>query len=288
MKITDRCARQGDELLLICDFSPLKSGQSEAYAPAQDLDADFICVAYLPGKAVRASSMALAQVIREISGRDAIFNLGTRDINKLAIQSLLLGAQLSGLENVLVLRGDPFTQKQLASVKQVDDFRPTELIHAINQMNQGLDYKGLKLDSPTDFCVGATADLSRGLQAEAALTARKVSAGAHFIVTQPVFEERDVDAFLRAFAAVQGGSLAVPIFWGLQVFAPGGFIFSHVPEWIQRDLEGGREGTEIALQVMQGLRRSGFKRFYLIPPILKGGARDYRAAQQVISGARQG
>jgi len=287
MKITDRCAQQGDETLFICDYSPPKSGGVETLQPARHLDAEYICVAYNPGKAVRVNSAALAFMIKRETGRDAIFNLSPRDMNKLALQSLLLGAQLLGLENVLVLQGDPFTQKQLADVKDVSDFTSTGMMQAIARMNEGLDYKGLKLDYPTGFCTGATMDLGRGIEHEAVLAHKKVEAGAQFFLTQPVFSADTVHQFLETYKATTGQPLSQPIFWGVQIFVQGGVIFSSVPERIRADLEKGRDGVEIALETLAAFREAGINRVYLIPPILKGGARDYEAAQSVLSAGKQ-
>jgi len=255
MKITDRCAQQGDETLFICDFSPPKSGGPDTWKPAKNLNAEYICVAYNPGKAVRVNSAALACTIKKETGRDAIFNLSPRDMNKLALQSLLLGAQLLGLNNVLVLQGDPFTQKQLASVKDVSDFTSTGLMQAIAQMNEGLDYKGQKLDHPTDFCIGATMDFGRGIEHEATLAHKKVEAGAHFLITQPIFSPDTVHQFLEIYEKNTRQSISQPIFWGLQIFIQGGVIFSSVPEYIRADLEKGRDGVEIALEILAKLRR---------------------------------
>ena len=152
MKVTDKCAAQGDQMLFVCDFSPLKSSASAGQVQnAAILDADYISVAYNPGKAVRVDSAALAYTIKQQAGRDVIFNLATRDMNKLAMQSHLLGAEMLGLENVMVIGGDPFTEKDLARQRDVSDFRPTELIQAIGEMNKGLDFKGFKLKTTDGY-----------------------------------------------------------------------------------------------------------------------------------------
>ncbi len=109
--------------------------------------------------------------------------------------------------------------------------------------------------------------------------------GAHFFLTQPVFSAEEVTAFLDAYQSVSGTELAQPVFFGLQVFRQGGIIFSNIPEEIRQDLDKGRDGTDIALEVLEQLQAFGLKRIYLIPPIIKGGARDYEAAQQVLKRA---
>jgi 5,10-methylenetetrahydrofolate reductase len=288
VKVTEKCATQGDELLFVCDFSPLKSSAAAAHVQnAAILDADYISVAYNPGKAVRADSAMLAYTIKQQAKKDVIFNLASRDMNKLAMQSHLLGAEMIGLENVMVVGGDRFNEKDLARQKEVSDFRPTELIQAIGGMNQGLDFKGFRLKTPTDICVGASIDLDRGVDREARLTYKKVKAGAQFFLAQPVFDKAEVVSFLDVYESTAGRELDEPVFFGLQVLVQGGVLFSNVPETIRQDLDKGRSGVDIALGLLAELQDMGIKRLYLIAPILKGGARDYAAAQTVIEAARR-
>jgi len=288
VKVTHKCAAQGEKMLFVCDFSPLKSSAAAGHVQnATALDADYISVAYNPGKAVRVDSAMLAYTIKQQARKDVIFNLATRDMNKLAMQSHLLGAELLGLENVMIVGGDPFTERDLARQRDVSDFTPTELIRAIGQMNQGFDFKGFKLKTQTDICAGASIDLGRGVEREARLTYRKVKAGAQYFLAQPVFDKAEIVSFLNAFESTAGSALAQPVFFGLQVLVKGGVLFSNVPENIAQDLDKGRKGLDIALELLADLQEMGIKRIYLIAPILKGGARDYEAAQAVIE-ATQG
>lgn len=288
MKVTEKCAAQGDQLLFVCDFSPLKSSAAAEHVQnAAILDADYISVAYNPGKAVRADSAMLAYTIKQQAKKDVIFNLATRDMNRLAMQSHLLGAEMLGLENVMIIGGDPFTERDLTSVQDVSDFRPTELIQAVGEMNQGLDFKGFKLKTPTDICAGASIDLDRGVAREARLTYQKVKTGAQFFLAQPAFDKGKILSFLNAYESIAGQELGQPVFFGLQVLVKGGVLFSNVPDSIKQNLDRGRKGTDIALELLAELQEIGIKRIYLIAPILKGGARDYEAAQEVIEAARR-
>lgn len=287
MKVTERCAVQGEETIFICDFSPPRFADAAAIERAKSIDPDFICVAYNPGRAVRVDSAMLAHAIKTHTGRDVIFNFSTRDMNKLAIQSHLLGAQMLGLENVVVIKGDVFTAKDRALVKDVSDFTPSELVRAIESMNQGLDFRGSTLRAPTDLCIGGAIDLGRGTDKEAVLTHAKVEAGAQFFITQPVFSTEEISGFLETYHKLTGHSLAQPVFWGLQVLVKDGVIFSGVPESVRAKLEKGREGADIAQELLGEFQDFGISRVYLVPPILKGGARDYEAAQRVLEGARR-
>jgi methionine synthase / methylenetetrahydrofolate reductase (NADH) len=288
MKVTDKVRESGGVPVFICDFSPPRGADPEGIAPAKELEADYICVAYNPGKAVRVDSAAMASAIKRAVGREVVFNLATRDMNKLALQSHLLGAQMSGLENLVVLAGDAFSERDRSQATEVADFRPTELIASIAAMNAGTDYKGSRLWYPTDFCIGASIDLTRGVAREARLAHRKAQAGAHFFLTQPIFNPAEIGEFQQAYAAITGTEMARPIFWGVQILEKDGVIFSSVPPEVRCELEAGRPGTDIALALLRQVFDAGVRTIYLVPPILRGGARKYDAAQTVLAEARRG
>jgi 5,10-methylenetetrahydrofolate reductase len=282
-KVTDWTSRATGRPSVICDYSPPRSGSpSDIAHPPQE--ADFISVAYNPGRAVRVNSVAMAATLERSYNVRCIFTLATRDMNRLALESLLLGAQSLGLENVIVVAGDPFPASDRVSTP-VDDYRPTELIAAIARMNTGIDYRGGQLRNPTGFCIGATADLGRGVVAEARLAVLKVAAGADFLITQPVFDLEDVRRFNDACHAAAVEPLTAPIYYGVGLMEPDGVSFSRVPQGVLDELADGRSGVEIALQVWEGLRQAGVSDCYLVPPIRRSGARNYEAARQFLQRA---
>jgi 5,10-methylenetetrahydrofolate reductase len=285
-KVTERCFEATGRTTFICDFSPPRSGDPGLLQQA-DIDADFISVAYNPGRSVRVNAPMLAAAVKQRVGKEVIFTLATRDMNKLALQSQLLGAQMLGLENVIVVRGDPFSDRDLTMVKLVDDYRPTQLIAAIARMNQGVDFRDSNLRAPTDFGIGATVDLGRGVQNEAELAHRKAAAGAQFFITQPIFDPAEAARFREVYAETAGGPLEAPVFYGLQVLEPDGIIFSTVPQSVRQELEAGRSGVEIALELYQKFRECGLHNVYLVPPIRRGGARNYAAAKEVLAAVKR-
>ena len=286
VKVTDRSFESTGHTSIICDFSPPRTGDPQSFAQP-NLDADFISVAYNPGRAVRVNSAMLAAGSKGETGKDVLFTLATRDMNKLALESLLLGGQMLGLDNVVVVQGDPFTQRDLDRVKDVSDFTPTQMISAIAEMNLGTDYREGQLRSPTDYCVGATLDLGRGIEAEAQLAHRKAQAGAHFFISQPIFDVDEAYLFREAFKASAGHDLELPVFFGLQVLEQDGIIFSSVPETVRQELEQGRPGVEIALELFHRFQQAGLHNIYLVPPIRRGGARGYGAAREVLAGVER-
>lgn len=286
-KVTKMCSEGRNSPVFICDFSPPRGANPSLLDGARSVDADFLCVAYSPGKSVRVDSVIAAHAIKQEVGKDVVFTIATRDMNKLAIQNHLLGASLLGLDNLIVVGGDGFTERDLTMVKDVSDFTPTGLIAAIKSMNQGTDYRGLNLRSSTDFCVGATIDLGRDIDREARLTHRKAVAGADFFITQPVYHLNKVERFKESYESAAGEKLSSPLFLGLQVLDAKGLIFGEVPEGIREDLDGGRDGTDIAIELLHQFVAEGVTNIYLVPPILRGGLRDYEAAQKVLEASKR-
>ena len=285
MKVTDAGFEVTGRPTFICDFSPPRSGNPQDVS-ATIPDADFLLVNRNPGRAVRADSAMAATLLRQRTGREVIFAFLTRDMNRLAVQSYLLGAQLLGLENVVVARGDRFAGRDTRLIRDVSDYRTTELIAALSEMNRSEDLRGRRLDSPTDFCVGATLDLSQGLESEAQLAARKVEAGARFLVTQPVYTTDDMERFYEGYEKANCQTCPVPIYWGLQLMEAGGVAFGSVPPRYREELAAGRSGVEIALEVYALFQEAGMRNTYLLPPILPGGERGYEAASEFLEAAR--
>ena len=274
MKVSDRCRAATGRPAFICDYSPPRSGRAnDAPAPPP---ADFVSAAYNPGRAVRVNPVAMAAALRERYAADTIFTLATRDMNRLALESLLLGAQALGLENVIAVAGDPFPPSDDAAAA-VNDYRTTELIAAIARLNNGVDYRGRPLRAASDFCIGATVDLGAGIAAAARLAGRKVNAGANFLITQPVYDAADIARFADA-----AGGFSVPIFYGVGLPEPEAVSFASVPDWVNDHLAAGRSGVDIALSIWESLQAAGAADCYLVPPIRRSGARNYAAAREFL------
>ena len=202
---------------IVADYSPPRGTDPTLLEVARNLDADFISVNYSPGKSARVNSAFAAAWIKQNADKEVIFSLSTRDMNRVAVQGLLLGANMMGLENVVVLKGDSFTESELGITKSVDDYMPTGLIRAIADMNRGIDYKGLKLQDPSSFCIGATIDLARSMDRQVALTRKKVEAGAQFFLLQALFSPERLTEFRKRYADRYGEELSALICCGVQV-----------------------------------------------------------------------
>jgi hypothetical protein len=277
-------ARAAGRLLVACDVSPPRAAGLPDLAPFRALSrADFLCCAYLPGRAVRLESAVTAFLLKRELGIDAIVNLATRDMNRLALSAHLLGIAALGLENVVALRGDDFTARDAGRVRAVHDTTPSELVTLIVRLGEGRDFRDAALAAPVPLCPGATMDFSRDFAREVRLAARKAHAGARFFLTQSIYDPTLPERFAAAYRAATGEDLATPVLWGVPVLTPGSLAFGAVPEAWRRDLDAGRPGAEIALEFVRALRARGVEAIYLIAPILRGGERDYSAAGEVLA-----
>ena len=282
MKITEKYHSSSGPTFL-SDFSPPRGPDKSVIEDASKLPVDFICVAHSPGRAVRSDSAMLAHAIKHNTGKDVIFNLTTRDMNKLGLQTHIIGAQLLGLENVVVMQGEEFSEKDQLAVSRVNGFTTTSLIKSINQLNQGIDFRGTKLHTSTDICIGGTIDLSNDLPTEILLTQKKVTAGVDFVITQPIFDATLPSKFLEEYETLTGVPLSIPVFYAIQVLKKHSVTFSSVPKTILSDLDNGRSGSDIALDLLHELLNTGLRGIHIIPPILKGGLRDYDTAAEVVT-----
>lgn len=233
------------------------------------------------------SSPVAAHWIRQITGKEVLFTLATRDMNKLAIESLILGANLLGLDNMMVVRGDKFNEIDSSLTHSVYDFSPTEMIAAAVKMNQGIDYKGSNLFSPTNLCIGASIDLGREFDQETRLVHTKINAGAKFFLLQPLFEPSRLENFLLRYADLYREKPTTPIFCGVQILTENNPVFSNIPSWVAQDLNKGRSGEDIACQTISNFIELGFNSIYLFPSVRRGGERDYEAAQRVMEAFNQ-
>jgi len=281
-KICSQIDSYSSNLWFLCDFTPTKDRAASSLVQSQYINCDLISVAYAPGRLARSDSLSMGYFIKERYGKNVVVTIATRDMNKLAIQSQLLGADMLGLENILVVAGDDFNSHELKSVKKVRDFSTTELIASIRDMNKGYDYRGYSIGRPTNFCIGATINFSRGMMDEVLLTCNKRLAGAEFFVTEPVFELDSINNFMGLYNEAMTESMCNRTFVGLQMLGTRDLVFGTMPEGLQKDLHNGRDPMDISMELLEGLIGMGWKRIYLLPPILDGGKRDYEAANMLI------
>jgi methylenetetrahydrofolate reductase (NADPH) len=152
---------------------------------------------------VAMSSMAAATGLLK-SGIEPIYQMVTRDRNRIALQSDLLGAAFLGIKNVLCLSGYHQTLMGNPEAANVYDIDSIQLVAIVNKMNEGTLLDGSKIDGSFSMLTGAVANpYMKPLELNILRLKKKISAGAKFIQTQAVF---DTDVFQQWLeAAVKAG-----------------------------------------------------------------------------------
>lgn len=145
------------------------------------------------------SSLATAIKLKQ-AGIESIYQLVTRDRNRIALQSDILGAASMGIKNILCLSGYHQTLTDMPESANVYDFDSIQLIEVVNKMNkERILLNGTKIKGDFSMYVGAVVNpYLRPLELNIMRLKKKVKAGAKFIQTQAVFNTTDFQEWLDA------------------------------------------------------------------------------------------
>ena len=151
-----------------------------------------------PRASARMSNQALSLLVQREAGIDAILHYTCRDRNVLCIQSDLLGAAAVGIKNLICITGDPPKMGNYPDATAVFDVDAIGLVNIVHNLNRGLDLGGNPIGAGTGFVIGVGANPGlTDLDEEIRRFEYKVAAGAEYAVTQPVFDIRLLENFLR-------------------------------------------------------------------------------------------
>src|ERR1700688_2211135 len=149
----------------------------------------------------------------EARGIETIPHLTTRDANLIGLQAMLLGAwAVGGVRNVLAITGDPPSVGDYPETSGVYELDSIGLVKVLARLNQGTDWAGKNLGGATNFTIGVAVNpVAEDIDEELRRFEAKIEAGAHFAMTQPIFDPEHWHAFLKRL----GGKSPVPIIVGL-------------------------------------------------------------------------
>ena len=137
---------------------------------------------------VRLCSLAACALLKA-EGLDPVLQMVTRDRNRIALQSDVLGASALGIRNILCLSGDHQSFGNQPQAKGVFDIDSMQLIQTVRNMRDTSEViGGEKLSVPPHMFIGAAANpFADPLKYRAFRLATKAAAGAEFIQTQCVY-----------------------------------------------------------------------------------------------------
>jgi methionine synthase / methylenetetrahydrofolate reductase(NADPH) len=212
----------------------------------------------------------------EARGVETVPHLTTRDQNIIGLQAMLLGAwTVGGVRNVLGITGDPPSVGDYPETSGVYEVDSVGLVKILSRLNQGTDWAGKTLGGQTNFTIGVALNpVADDLDNEIARFHAKVEAGAHFAMTQPLFDPEHWHAFLKKL----GGKPAIPVLigvWPLNSYKQALRLNNEVPgimipEPLLKSMEAAgvsarERGFEVAREML-AWARSELAGAYLIPP----------------------
>jgi len=216
----------------------------------------------------------------EAHGFETVPHLTTRDANLIGLQAMLLGAwAVGGVRNVLAITGDPPSIGDYPETSGVYELDSIGLVKVLARLNQGTDWAGKNLGGATNFTIGVAVNpVADDPDEELRRFEAKIEAGAHFAMTQPIFDPEHWHAFLQKL----GGKCPIPVIVGLWPLTsykqalrlnnevPGIVIPKPVLVEMEKAGERAREcGFKLARKMLDWARTArsyGIAGGYLIPP----------------------
>jgi methionine synthase I (cobalamin-dependent)/5,10-methylenetetrahydrofolate reductase len=212
----------------------------------------------------------------EARGVETVPHLTTRDQNIIGLQAMLLGAwTVGGVRNVLAITGDPPSVGDYPETSGVYEVDSVGLVKILSRLNQGTDWAGKTLGGQTNFTIGVALNpVADDLDTEIARFHAKVEAGAHFAMTQPLFDPEHWYSFVKKL----GGKPAIPVMigvWPLNSYKQALRLNNEVPgimipEPLLKAMEAAgasarERGFEVAREML-AWARTEIAGAYLIPP----------------------
>jgi homocysteine S-methyltransferase len=217
----------------------------------------------------RMGVLPSAILIQREVGIETVIHYCCRDRNLLGMLSDILGAHAAGLRNILIITGDPPKMGPYPEATAVFDIDSIGLTNLVYRLNHGLDPGNNPIGGPTSWAIGVGVNPGAvELDRELSRFHWKVDAGAEFAVTQPVFDVRQLESFLKRVEAYR-----IPIvagIWPLISLRNAEFLANEVPgvvvpaevlERMRRAQDKGKEaalaeGVKIAREMFQQVKGS--------------------------------
>jgi len=146
-------------------------------------------------------TLSLALQLQASAGLETVATVTTWDKTIMSLQADLLGAHALGLRSVVSTTGNPPVLGDYPAVDGIWEVDSVGLTGLLAGLNSGRDSNGLALSAQTSFCIGARVNPgARDPEAEIARARAKVKAGAHFLISRPVYEADSLARLVGALA----------------------------------------------------------------------------------------
>lgn len=197
---TLKSALESEKFVVTCELSPPKGTDLSAMLDKAEMLKHAVDAFNLTDSAAARMAMDPAAAGHALLQRniEPIVQITSRDKNRLALQSGLLGAHTLGITNLVIMGGDPPHIGDHPEAKGVNDLFSSQIIDAAYALNHGNDHAGNAINGNTDFYLGSVCNPgANDMQAEVENTRRKIEAGAQFFQTQAIYQLDQFHAFME-------------------------------------------------------------------------------------------
>jgi homocysteine S-methyltransferase len=209
-------------------------------------------------------ALAVAFGIQHDLDLECLVHVTARDRNLMALESELLGAHALGVRDILALTGDPPRVGDYPAGTGVWDVDSIGLVEILSRLNRGEDAAGSPIGQPAGFTIACALDpTAADAGTEWDRLERKLAAGAHLVMTQPLYDLAQVEAMLSEAQRRFGpDGLPVPVLLGvlpLQSSRHAEFLHNEVPgitipDTVRAALRAaGDHGAEVGLDMTLAL-----------------------------------
>jgi len=211
-----RALREGEWVVSIQVDPPLGGNISGLVELTQALKdsgkVGFVDVNDNAGARAGMNAVIVSAVLERAAGIETIPHLTTRDYTVMGLEAVLFGAHAEGVRNILAVTGDPPEVGDYPGSRGVYEVDAIGLVELMARLNKGEDFNGRPIDAPTSFLIGVAVNpTADDLDVELDRYQRKIEAGAHFAMTQLVFDLEHLDSFLERL----GGPSPIPVLVGI-------------------------------------------------------------------------
>jgi len=189
----------------------------EAARLLRDAGVDLVNVSDSAMARVRMSALSVAFGIQHDLDLECLVHCTTRDRNLMALESELLGAHALGVRNVIALTGDPPRIGDYPTGTGVWDVDSIGLIEILTRLNRAEDPSGASIGQRAGFTIACALDSTAADGAtEWDRLERKLAAGAHLVMAQPLYSVEQVESMLEeAHRRFGPAGFPVPILLGV-------------------------------------------------------------------------
>ena len=189
-------------LAVTSEVGPPRSADGEVIERKANLIKDYVDAINVTDNQTSVCRMcSLACCIRiKLMGLEPILQMVTRDRNRIALQSDILGAASFGINNLLCLTGDHQHFGDHASCANVFDLDSTQLAMAVKMMrDEGRLLGGFEFQVKPQMFIGAAVNPFAGpnVPMRVVRLGKKVAAGVQFVQTQCIYNLDKFKEFMK-------------------------------------------------------------------------------------------